>query len=359
MAIYGIDFGYSKACIATLDSNGYPVVIRNLRDGSDELATALFFESADNVVIGSCAKEMIETDGERVIQFVKRDLGQSNTRTYEFDGKTYTPEEISAFILLRLKQMVEEQGESVKDVVVAVPSYFGLEKKVALKNATELAGFNLIGVIAEPTAAGLAYLCNHDQTNQIILVFDLGSVSLDISILQNVNKTENSSWTPSLQILCIDGSDRLGGESWSDRLFDFILQACCDENGLTSDEIDVETRQMIRSRVETIKKKLNIAEFARARINVNGTMTTIDISREEFENLTSDKVAQTMTCVENVLQKASNIEIDTVLLVGGATRMPMIHDLMEKRFPGKVRSFEPEHSVAIGAAIYGQMINDN
>src|SRR5699024_7591671 len=136
-----------------------------------------------------------------------------------FDGKSFNPVEISALILKRLKQMAEEQGESVNDVVVAIPSYFGLEEKVALKNAVELAGLNLIEVITEPTAAALAYLCNHDQSNQNILVYDLGGVSLDISILQISTETENNSCTPSLRILSSDGSDTLGGEDWGYRLF--------------------------------------------------------------------------------------------------------------------------------------------
>ena len=359
MSIYGIDFGYSKACIATIDRNGKPMVIRNLADASDELAAAVFFENADNVIVGSCARDMMETDGDRVVQFIKKDLGKHNGRVYEFDGKSFNPVEISALILKRLKQMAEEQGESVNDVVVAIPSYFGLEEKVALKNAVELAGLNLIEVITEPTAAALAYLCNHDQSNQNILVYDLGGVSLDISILQISTETENNSCTPSLRILSSDGSDTLGGEDWGNRLFDFILQACCDENGLTPDEIDTETRQLIHIKADMAKRRLSSTEKARVKVIVNGAMTSITVSREDFEKITIDLSESTMTYVEQSLQKANNIKIDTVLLVGGATRMPMIHQLMESRFPGKVQSFEPEHAVAIGAAIYGQMIGGN
>ena len=359
MSIYGIDFGYSKACIATIDRNGKHMVIRNLADTSDELAAAVFFENADNVIVGSCARDMMETDGDRVVQFIKKDLGKHNGRVYEFDGKSFNPVEISALILKRLKQMAEEQGESVNDVVVAIPSYFGLEEKVALKNAVELAGLNLIEVITEPTAAALAYLCNHDQSNQNILVYDLGGVSLDISILQISTETENNSCTPSLRILSSDGSDTLGGEDWGYRLFDFILQACCDENGLTPDEIDTETRQLIHIKADMAKRRLSSTEKARVKVIVNGAMTSIIVSREDFEKITIDLSESTMTYVEQSLQKANNIKIDTVLLVGGATRMPMIHQLMESRFPGKVQSFEPEHAVVVGAAIYGQMIVGN
>ena len=129
-----------------------------------------------------------------------------------------------------------------------------------------------------------------------------------MSLVMNADGNEVQKVT----VITTGGNDELGGKDWDDKLFDHILQACCDENGLTPDEIDVETRQLIRSRVETTKKKLSNAETAKVKINVNGAMTTINISREEFENLTSDKVAQTMTYVEDTLQKAGNIEIDTV-----------------------------------------------
>lgn len=355
MPIYGIDFGYSKACIATLDNNGNPIVIRNLSDASDELAAAVFFENANNVVIGSWAKDMIETDGDRVVQFIKKHLGKNSGWGYEFDGHYFTPVEISALILKRLKQIAEEQGETVNDVVVAMPSYFGTEEKMALKNAVELAGLNLIGVITEPTAAALAYLHNYEPSDQNILVYDLGGISLDISILQMSTETKNND-SPQLWILSADGNESLGGENWGDRLFDFILQACCDENGLTTDEIDVDTRQLIRTKTDMVKRKLSSTENARVKVTVNGAMTSITVSREDFEYITHDLTEGTMAYVNQSLERANNIKIDTVLLVGGATRMPMIHKLIENRFPGKVKSYEPNHAVAIGAAIYGQML---
>ena len=157
MSTFGIDLGTTYSCIATLDRNGNPEVVRNQADSSDTLASAVFFESADNVVIGNSAKDMVETDGERVVQFVKREIGKQDARTYEFDGKTYTPIEISALILGRLKQMVEEQGFTVDDVVITCPAYFGLEERNATKKAGELAGMNVLNLINEPTAAALSY----------------------------------------------------------------------------------------------------------------------------------------------------------------------------------------------------------
>lgn len=357
MSTYGIDLGTTYSCIATLDRNGNPEVVRNQADASDTLASAVFFESADNVVIGNSAKDMVETDGERVVQFVKREIGKPNARTYEFDGKTYTPVEISALILGRLKQMVEEQGGSVDDVVITCPAYFGLEERNATKKAGELAGMNVLNLINEPTAAALSYCARQFQEERTILVYDLGGGTFDVTIVKmSLVMNADGNEVQKVTVITTGGNDELGGKDWDDKLFDHILQACCDENGLTPDEIDVETRQLIRSRVETTKKKLSNAETAKVKINVNGAMTTINIFREEFENLTSDKVAQTMTYVEDTLQKAGNIEIDTVLLVGGSTFMPMIRNAVEARFPGKVQIEDPDRAVAKGAAICASML---
>lgn len=357
MSTYGIDLGTTYSCIATLDRNGNPEVVRNQADASDTLASAVFFESADNVVIGNSAKDMVETDGERVVQFVKREIGKPNARTYEFDDKTYTPVEISALILGRLKQMVEEQGGSVDDVVITCPAYFGLEERNATKKAGELAGMNVLNLINEPTAAALSYCARQFQEERTILVYDLGGGTFDVTIVKmSLVMNADGNEVQKVTVITTGGNDELGGKDWDDKLFDHILQACCDENGLTPDEIDVETRQLIRSRVETTKKKLSNAETAKVKINVNGAMTTINISREEFENLTSDKVAQTMTYVEDTLQKAGNIEIDTVLLVGGSTFMPMIRNAVEARFPGKVQIEDPDRAVAKGAAICASML---
>lgn len=359
MSTYGIDLGTTYSCIAALDRNGNPEVVRNQTDASDTLASAVFFESADNVVIGNSAKDMVETDGERVVQFVKREIGKPNAQTYEFDGKTYTPVEISALILGRLKQMVEEQGGTVEDVVITCPAYFGLEERNATKEAGKLAGMNVLNLINEPTAAALSYCARQFQEERTILVYDLGGGTFDVTIVKMslVTNAEGNE-VQKVTVVATGGNDLLGGKDWDDKLFDYIMQACCDENALTPDEIDAETRQMIRSRVETTKKKLSNAESAKVKVNVNGAMTNITITREEFENLTADKVSQTMTYVEDVLQKAGNIEIDTVLLVGGSTFMPMIRNAVEARFPGKVQIEDPDRAVAKGAAIYASMLVD-
>lgn len=188
-------------------------------------------------------------------------------------------------------------------------------------------------------------------------MYDLGGGTFDVTIVKmSLVMNADGNEVQKVTVITTGGNDELGGKDWDDKLFDHILQVCYDENGLTPDEIDVETRQLNRSRVETTKKKLSNAETAKVKISVNGAMTTINISREEFENLTSDKVAQTMAYVEDALKKAGNIEIDIVLLVGGSTFMPMIRNAVKVRFPGKVQIEDPDRAVAKGAAICASML---
>jgi len=357
MSTYGIDLGTTYSCIARLDSNGNPEVIRNNEDDSNTVASVVFFENENNVVVGQAAKENIETDGERVVQFVKRYIGKIDSRTYEFDGKTYTPVEISALILTRLKNLVEAQGGTVEDVVITVPAYFGLEERSATRQAGELAGLHVLSLINEPTAAALSYCARQFQEDRTILVYDLGGGTFDVTVVK-MTMTQNDSGrdVQKITVLATGGDDRLGGFDWDDRLFNHILHACCDENGLTPEEIEAETRQDIRSKVEEAKRKLSKKQSAKVRIDVNGSRTEIVIKRSDFEQMTSDIVAKTMNFVDATLEKVPNVDIDTVLLVGGSTYMPMIINAVEAKFPGKVQQHDPDQAVAKGAAIYASML---
>ena len=355
MSTFGIDLGTTYSCIATLDRNGNPEAIRNQIDQSDTLASAVFFDSEDNVVIGDSAKGMVETDGDRVVQFVKREIGKKNARSYEYFGKTYRPVEISALILGRLKQIAEEQGYVVEDVVITCPAYFGIEERNATKNAGKLAGMNVLNIINEPTAAALNYCARHFQEERTIFVYDLGGGTFGVTIVKMSMETNaDGNEVQKVKVVATGGNDLLGGKDWDDKLYDFIIQAACDENGITPDDLDAETRQVIRSKVEQTKKKLSNAVSAKVKMPINGMITTVEISREAFESMTADKVAQTMNYVEDTLKKAGGIEIDTVLLVGGSTYMPMIRTAVETRFPGIVQ-LEDYLSVAKGAAIYGNL----
>ncbi|MBR5914413.1 MAG: Hsp70 family protein [Selenomonadaceae bacterium] len=357
MSTYGIDLGTTYSCIARLDANGNPEVIRNNEDDSNMVASVVFFENEHSVVVGQAAKENIETDGDRVVQFVKREIGKPDNRVYEFDGKTYTPVEISALILTRLKNLVESQGGTIENVVITVPAYFGLEERSATKQAGELAGLNVLSLINEPTAAALSYCARQFQEDRTILVYDLGGGTFDVTVVQ-MTMTQNDSGNDvqKINVLATGGDDRLGGKDWDDKLFDYILHACCDENGLTPADIEAETRQDIRSKVEEAKRKLSKKQSTKVRIDVNGSRTEVSVKRTDFESMTSDLVAKTMNFVEATLEKVPSAVIDTVLLVGGSTYMPMITDAVEKKFPGKVQQHDPDQAVAKGAAIYASML---
>ncbi|MBQ9488226.1 MAG: Hsp70 family protein [Selenomonadaceae bacterium] len=357
MSTYGIDLGTTYSCIARLDANGNPEVIRNNEDDSNMVASVVFFENENNVVVGQAAKENIETDGERVVQFVKREIGKPDNRVYEFDGKTYTPVEISALILTRLKNLVESQGGTIENVVITVPAYFGLEERSATKQAGELAGLNVLSLINEPTAAALSYCAREFQEDRTILVYDLGGGTFDVTIIKmTMAQNESGNDVQKINVLATDGDDKLGGKDWDDKLYDFILRACCDENGLTAQDIEAETRQDIRSKVEEAKRKLSKKQSTKVRIDVGGSRTEVALKRADFENMTSDLVAKTMNFVDNALDKVPGVNIDTVLLVGGSTYMPMIKDAVEKKFPGKVQQHDPDQAVAKGAAIYASML---
>ncbi|MBR4642352.1 MAG: Hsp70 family protein [Selenomonadaceae bacterium] len=357
MSTYGIDLGTTYSCIARLDSNGNPEVIRNNEDDSNTVASVVFFENETNVVVGQAAKENVETDGDRVVQFVKREIGKLPVRTYEFDGKTYTPVEISALILTRLKNLVEAQGGKIEDAVITVPAYFGLEERAATKQAGELAGLNVLSLINEPTAAALSYCARQFQEDRTILVYDLGGGTFDVTIIKmSMAQNDSGRDVQKITVLATGGDDKLGGKDWDEKLFNHILHACCDDNGLMPEEISAETRQDIFSKVEEAKRKLSKKQSAKLRIDVNGSRTEIVIKRSDFEQMTSDLVAKTMNFVDATLEQVPDAAIDTVLLVGGSTYMPMIINAVESKFPGKVQQHDPDQAVAKGAAIYASML---
>ena len=200
-------------------------------------------------------------------------------------------------------------------MVITVPAYFGLEERSATKQAGELAGLNVLSLINEPTAAALSYCARQFQEDRTILVYDLGGGTFDVTIIK-MSMTEEGG-VQKIKVLATGGEDILGGKDWDDKLYDFILRACCEENGLSPEDLDAETRQDIRSKVEESKRKLSQKEKAKVRIDVNGSRTE---------------------------------------MVGGSTYMPMIKEAVEARFPGKVQQHDPDQAVAKGAAIYASML---
>ncbi|MCD7839609.1 MAG: Hsp70 family protein [Erysipelotrichaceae bacterium] len=350
MSVYGIDLGTTYSCIAKLDANGNPVIIHNNNDDSDTLASALYFENGHHVIIGENAKEYVETDGENVVQFIKREIGKDYP-PHVIHGNSYTPTVLSAYILKRLKEMAEEQGESVKDVVITIPAYFGFKERNQTLHAGEIAGLNVMNLINEPTAAALSYCFRLYQENMNVLVYDLGGGTFDVSIVHMALDNNRQ-----MEIIATGGNDMLGGKDWDEHLYAIICERVIEETGMDIYDLDSEEIQSIRSKIEVVKKKLSTALKADIRLRIQGQRLTITITRQEFEDATKALVDQTMTYVENTLDKVKNIKIDKVLLVGGSTYMQMIKNAVEKRFPGIVQQEDPNRAVAKGAAIYAHMM---
>jgi molecular chaperone DnaK (HSP70) len=383
MSTYGIDLGTTYSCIAKLDQNGNPEVIENFAEGTSTLASAVFFEEgSSNVLCGESAKDYIETSPERLIQFAKRVIGKSeqffidnpeekykfgsnatitpNGLTWNIDGKEYTPIEISAIILKKLKKMAEDQVGPVKDVIITCPAYFGFAEREATRTAGELAGMNVMDLIDEPTAAAVSYCYREFQENQTVAVYDLGGGTFDISILgMSVVKGQNGEDRNQVKQLASAGNDYLGGKDWDEILYSILLDKCAQEVGMDAGDFDADTRQRIRGKVETTKRTLSMKDSHKVKVKLDDGPISVTVTREEFEEATSHLLAKTMDLMEKALQDAGNVNIDKVLLVGGSTYMPMVKNAVEARFPGIVKVEDPAGAVAKGAAVYASIIVDS
>jgi len=348
--VYGIDLGTTYSVIATLDDNGMPEVVENYADSIPLLASAVYFPSDGDPVVGKEAKNQAEAEPDRVVQYVKREIGKDDAQIRDFDGTQYDPILISSLILKRMKEYAEEQGHEVDGVVITCPAYFGNEERAATKQAGIIAGLNVLNIVNEPTAAALNYCCREFKENRKIMVYDLGGGTFDITLF---DFSVDDSGKASIDVIETDGNDRLGGIDWDARLYDHICELYTDENGGTQDDMDAELRQKIRSQVEDVKKSISNMPSKSFTISHSGDATRLEVTREKFEEITQDLVAQTIDFVHQLLAEAkmSAGDVDVVLLVGGSTRMPMVKTAVEGLFPGKVRVEQPDLAVAKGAAL--------
>lgn len=357
MSVFGIDLGTTYSCIAEIDKYGNPQVIPNKFDNHDTLASCVFFENSDKVVVGDSAKEMIETDGDRVVEFAKRYIGKPDGPDYTFFEHKYSPIEISSIILKRLKQIAEEQGRNVSDVVITVPAYFGVEERNATEEAGKLAGLNVLGLINEPTAAALSYSSKDYEDNKLVLVYDLGGGTFDVTLVRISTKYDASGKAKKdVEVIASGGNDRLGGKDWDDILFDYIADKFCEENDLEVSTLGAYTKQNIQSNVEKIKKDLSKRTEVSFTITGEGIASRMGIKRETFESITASKLKKTFDYISKLLTDQNYPQVDMVLLVGGSTYMPQVKTALEQRFPGKIVIDDPDRAVAKGAAIFANML---
>ena len=362
--VYGIDLGTTYSAIATLENN-MPQVIVNFADSKPLLASAVYFPEDGDPVIGEAAKNQLEVESDRVVQFVKREIGKADAQKREFNGVTYDPITISSLILKRMAEYAKEQGHDVKDVVITCPAYFGNEERNATRQAGIIAGFNVLNIVNEPTAAAFNYLSREFKESKKIMVYDLGGGTFDITLFDF--SVEDGGKT-TIDVICSGGNDRLGGADWDARLFNYIADLFVEEIGsISRDDLnnDGELKQKIRTLVESTKISLSSMATKNFTINHNGESVRLAVTREKFEEITNDLVEQTVDYVNDLLKKSktSSGDVDIVLLVGGSTRMPMIKTAVEKIFPAKVRFEDPDLAVAKGAALaaaveYNERIRD-
>ncbi|MGY1782026.1 molecular chaperone DnaK [Geodermatophilus sp. SYSU D01036] len=346
----GIDLGTTNSVVTVLEG-GEPTVIAN-SEGSRTTPSVVAFAKNGEVLVGQSAKNQAVTNVDRTIRSVKRHMG-TNWQTGEIDGKKYTPQEISARILQKLKRDAETYlGEPVTDAVITVPAYFEDAQRQATKEAGEIAGLNVLRIVNEPTAAALAYGLDKGETEQTILVFDLGGGTFDVSLLEIGEGV--------IEVKATAGDNHLGGDDWDERIVKHLVQTFNAQNGIDLSK-DKLAMQRLREAAEKAKIELSGAQST----NVNLPYITagaegplhldVTMTRAEFQRLTQDLLDRTRAPFNQAIRDAgvSVSEIDHVVLVGGSTRMPAVTELVRELTGGKEpnKGVNPDEVVAIGAAL--------
>lgn len=355
--ILGIDLGTTYSAVAYVDEHGEARIIPN--DQSQIITpSVVYFNSAENnILVGQSAKDQIGIDPANVVSFVKREMGKHKDeiepRPFDFNGKRYAPEEISALILKKLKEDAENQfqGRTITDAIITVPAYFNDLEREATKQAGKMAGLNVLRVINEPTAAAIAYgLTQAARQSQRVFVFDLGGGTFDVTLLD----IHNQNGQREIQVINTGGDHRLGGKDWDDRLIEYVSREFINQFG-EDPANDPEAIAYLREQAENVKKSLSRKEQAVLFVRTNDNREKYSITRGQFEEMTADLMTRVEGFCTLILEEKdmSWKDIDTILLAGGSTRMPMVRTMLE-RISGKPVSdnlINPDECVALGAAL--------
>ncbi|HNA98246.1 MAG TPA: molecular chaperone DnaK [Marmoricola sp.] len=345
----GIDLGTTNSVVAVLEG-GEPTVIANA-EGARTTPSVVAFSKSGEVLVGEVAKRQAVTNVDRTIRSVKRHMGTD--WKIDIDSKDFTPQQISAFVLQKLKRDAEAYlGETVTDAVITVPAYFSDAQRQATKEAGEIAGLNVSRIVNEPTAAALAYGLDKGEADQTILVFDLGGGTFDVSLLEIGDGV--------VEVKATSGDNHLGGDDWDQRLVDWMVKKFKDNNGvdLGQDKIAV---QRLQEAAE--KAKIELSSSSETTVHLpyithgeSGPLHFEEkLTRSEFQKLTSDLIERTKAPFRNVIKDAGIevAKIDHVVLVGGSTRMPAVTDVVRELTGGKEpnKGVNPDEVVAVGAAL--------
>ena len=355
----GIDLGTTNSVVAVLEG-GEPTVIANA-EGSRTTPSVVAFSKTGEVLVGEVAKRQAVTNVERTISSVKRHMGTD--WHVAIDDKNYNAQEISARILGKLKRDAEEYlGEPVTDAVITVPAYFNDAERQATKDAGQIAGLNVLRIVNEPTAAALAYGLEKGKEDELILVFDLGGGTFDVSLLE-VGKDEDEFST--IQVRSTSGDNRLGGDDWDNRIVEYLIKQVKNASGvdLSKDKIAL---QRLREASEQAKKELSSStstsiSMQYLSMSENGPIHLDEkLTRAQFQQMTADLLERTKTPFHNVIRDAGVklADIDHVVLVGGSTRMPAVADVVRELTGGKEpnKGVNPDEVVAVGAALQAGVI---
>ncbi|ROZ86274.1 molecular chaperone DnaK [Gordonia sp. OPL2] len=347
----GIDLGTTNSVVSVLEG-GEPAVIANA-EGSRTTPSVVAFARNGEVLVGQPAKNQAVTNVDRTIRSVKRHMGEGDW-SVEIDDKKYTPQEISARTLMKLKRDAESYlGEDVTDAVITVPAYFNDAQRQATKEAGQIAGLNVLRIVNEPTAAALAYGLDKGEKEQTILVFDLGGGTFDVSLLEIGDGV--------VEVRATSGDNNLGGDDWDQRIVDWLVDKFKSQNG-----IDLTKDKMAMQRLREAAEKAKIELSASQSTSINLPYITVDaeknplfldeqLSRSEFQKITSDLLERTRSPFQAVIKDAgiSVGDIDHVVLVGGSTRMPAVTELVKELTGGQEpnKGVNPDEVVAVGAAL--------
>ncbi len=347
--VVGIDLGTTYSAISVVNKYGKPEIIVN-REGERITPSVVLFEDKE-VVVGSIAKRSAVASPFNVVQFVKRQIGDKAWRFNTENGGEFTPEEISAMVMRRLKEDAETLlGEKVEDAVITVPAYFDDAQRKATHDAGRIAGLNVLRIINEPTAAALAYGLDKMHMDEKILVYDLGGGTFDVTIM---SLSENG-----LRVLSTGGAKNLGGFDWDNAVMNYLNEEFQKQGGVDLLD-DPMLEQDLRDKAEIAKKTLSVRDRTNVFLSCEGVNTSITLTREKFDELTGSLLNRTQKIMEFVLEDAGVEwkDIDKVLLVGGSTRMKQVPAMIE-RVTGIKPSLDvnPDEVVAFGAAIQGAIL---
>ena len=348
--VVGIDLGTTFSAIAHIDEYGQPEIIPNAE--SDRITPSVVMFEDDLVTVGKIAKQNARAVPEQIVEFVKREMGKSKETFFRnFDDKNYSPEELSALILTKLKQDAEAYlNAEITDAVITVPAYFRDAEREATRNAGKIAGLNVLQVLNEPTAAALAYGIDQLGTDQNVFVFDLGGGTFDATLMKVSQST--------IQMLATNGDHKLGGKDWDDKIITYVAEMFEIEHGENPLQ-DLHTYQDLQLNAIGAKESLSRREKARIVCGYNGKTTRVELTREKFQELTAALLERCRVLCDIVLAEGNTTwtDIDTVLLVGGSTRMPMVQEMLAIISGKKINPNEinPDEAVALGAAIQGTL----